>query len=266
VVDASLERIGESVRPILDARFAVRESALARSRLVIRASANAIRSLHRGELTAASDLVAEAKAILRDITGDLAAHPAILTAGFVEDAAKEYAEACLTMALFAGWDLPTPAEIAVDPVPYLHGLGEAVGECRRRLLDRLRAGDLDEAELLLATMDQIVDLLASLDYPDGMTGGLRRTTDVARSLVERSRADVTATVVQERLRLDLADYLGASEAFVSETGGPGWPGPGSADPSGPAPEGGDDEDGRAGEGDGGGDPRDDAGRVVGGGW
>lgn len=260
MVDASLERIGESVRPTLDARFAVRESALARSRLVIRASANAIRSLHRGELTAASDLVAEAKAILRDITGDLAAHPAILTAGFVEDAAKEYAEACLTMALFAGWDLPTPAEISVDPVPYLHGLGEAVGECRRRLLDRLRAGDLDEAELLLATMDQIVDLLASLDYPDGMTGGLRRTTDVARSLVERSRADVTATVVQERLRLDLADYLGASEALGPE---PGWRGPGSSRP--PEPEDGDD-DGRAGEGDGGGDPRDDAGRVVGGGW
>lgn len=210
MLDASLGRIGDAVRPVLDARFTARESALVESRRVIRASANAIRSLHRGEVAAASNLVAEARDILRAMSVDLAGHPGLLAAGFIDDAAKEYAEACLTMALFAGWDLPTAEEIAVDPVPYLHGLGEAVGECRRRLLDRLRVGDLDEAELLLGTMDQIVDLLASLDYPDGMTGGLRRTTDVARSLVERSRADVTATVVQERLRLDLADYLDGS--------------------------------------------------------
>jgi translin len=91
----------------------------------------------------------------------------------------------------------------VDPVPYLHGLGEAVGELRRRLLDLLRAGDVERAETTLEAMDGIVDLLAEMDYPDGMTNGLRRTTDVARALVERSRSDLTATVVQERLRRDL---------------------------------------------------------------
>lgn len=213
MLDASIERISESVRPTLDSRFAARELAITRSRLVIRASANAIRSLHRGELSEATALVAEARDLLRGIESELTDHPDILSAGFIGDAAKEYAEACLTMALFAGWDLPLPTEIGVDSVPYLHGLGEAVGECRRRLLDRLRDGDLDEAELLLGMMDHIVDLLASLDYPDGMTSGLRRTTDVARSLVERSRADVTATVVQERLRLDLAVYLDSSDVM-----------------------------------------------------
>ncbi|MEX1043574.1 MAG: haloacid dehalogenase, partial [Acidimicrobiia bacterium] len=91
----------------------------------------------------------------------------------------------------------------IDPVPFLHGLGETVGECRRRMLDRLRAGEIDEARRLLDSMDAIVDLLATMDYPDGMTSGLRRTTDVSRSLVERSRADLTSTVVQDRLRADL---------------------------------------------------------------
>ena len=96
--------------------------------------------------------------------------------------------------------MPGFADLGIDPVPFLHGLGEAVGELRRRLLDLLRAGDVEQAQTTLDAMDQIVDLLAEMDYPDGMTNGLRRTTDVSRALVERSRSDLTATVVQERLR------------------------------------------------------------------
>jgi translin len=110
--------------------------------------------------------------------------------------------------MITGEALPTPGDLGVDVVPFLHGLGETVGEMRRRLLDKLRGGDLAEAERLLGEMNQIVDLLASLDYPDGMTAGLRRTTDVSRALVERSRSDVTATAVQERLRAELAQRLG----------------------------------------------------------
>ena len=193
----------DDARAILDARFAVREKGIAGSRKVIRSSANGIRALHRGEWEAASVHMAEAGALLAEITAALEAHPDILYAGFVADAAKEYAEARITEALFKGEPLPGFEELGVDPVPYLHGLGEAVGELRRRLLDLLRDGEVAEAERALEEMDAIVDVLAEMDYPDGMTSGLRRTTDVARSLVERSRSDLTATVVQERLREDL---------------------------------------------------------------
>jgi len=127
----------------------------------------------------------------------------LVTHGVVVDAAKEYSEARITRAVFTGVELPGFSELGVDPVPYLHGLGEAVGEMRRRMLDMLRSERLDDAEALLVMMDDFVDQLAEVDYPDGMTNGLRRTTDVARSLVERSRSDLTATVVQERLRRDL---------------------------------------------------------------
>ena len=144
----------------------------------------------------AATLLEEATAVLRD-------HPDVLHAGFIADAAKEYAEARLTAALAARQSLPLPADLGVEVAPYLNGLGEAVGELRRRMLDLLRAGDLEDAEATLEAMDSVVELLASLDYPDGMTGGLRRTTDVARSLVERSRSDLTTTVVQERLRREL---------------------------------------------------------------
>ena len=194
----------DDARVILDARFKAREKGITGSRRVIRSSANAIRALHRGEDDRADELIGEAGDLLLEITAELADHQDILHAGFVNDAAKEYAEARITAALFRGDAVPGFDELGIDPVPYLHGLGEAVGEMRRRLLDLLRAGDLDEAQRVLDAMDRIVDLLAEVDYPDGMTSGLRRTTDVSRSLVERSRADLTATVVQERLRQDLA--------------------------------------------------------------
>lgn len=198
-----LAAVEDAVRAELDDKYRAREQALQGCRRIIQASANAIRSLHRGEGGAADALIAEAAGIIAEIEGPLEAHPDIYHAGFFYDAVKEYAEAVITAALLAGRDLPLPADVSVSAVPYLKGLGEAVGELRRSLLDHLRSGRLEEAEATFTSMEVIQDLLVGLDYPDGMTGGLRRTTDVARSLIERSRADLTTTIVQERLRADL---------------------------------------------------------------
>ncbi len=195
----------DDIRSLLDHRFAAREKAITGSRKVIRASANGIRALHRGEWSRSDDLISEAKRILDEIVGALDEHPELLHAGFVADAAKEYAEATITRAIFQHDAIPGFEDLGIDPVPYLHGLGESVGEMRRRMLDMLRDEKLEEAKSLLQHMDDIVDELATFDYPDGMTAGLRRTTDVARALVERSRSDLTATVVQERLREDLRE-------------------------------------------------------------
>lgn len=202
-VSDEFRELTEAVRPILDSRFKAREHAITTSRRVIRSSANAIRSLHRGDDDTADELIAEAKRLYHSIVQAAVDHPELLHVGYAHDAAKELSEASLTAAMFAGEPLPGHVELGVDPVPYLHGLGETVGECRRRLLDQLRAGELASAEHLLDTMDMVVDTLAALDYPDGMTNGLRRTTDVSRSLVERSRSDLTTTVVQERLRTQI---------------------------------------------------------------
>jgi translin len=197
----------DEARSILDSRFRAREAGIAGSRRIIRSSANGIRALHRDEWDAADLLITGAGDLLTEVVSTLGEHPDILHAGFVQDAAKEYAEARVTQALFLEKPIPGFAELGIDPVPYLHGLGEAVGEMRRRLLDLLRSGHLTEAQNALDAMDAIVDLLAGIDYPDGMTAGLRRTTDVARALVERSRSDLTATTVQERLRQDLSRLL-----------------------------------------------------------
>ncbi len=198
-----LDAIRDEVSDVLDSTYRAREVGLPNCRRVIRLSANAIRSLHRGEDSKAETLMSEAGELLAETVAVLTEFPGILHAGFVHDAAKEYAEARLTAALGVGSDVPGPGDLGVAVPAYLNGLGEAVGEMRRRMLDLLRAGDLDGGENALGVMDAVIELLASLDYPDGMTGGLRRTTDVARALAERSRSDLTTTMVQERLRADL---------------------------------------------------------------
>jgi translin len=206
-----LSALEDAVRLELDAKYEARELALRNCRKIIQRSANAIRSLHRGESAAARDLMDEARRLIEEAEAPLAEHSDIYHAGFFYDAVKEYAEAELTAALLSGAELPLPAELNLHAVPYLKGLGEAVGEMRRRLLDQLRGGELEAAQKTFDGMESIIDLLASLDYPDGMTSGLRRTTDVARSLIERSRADLTTTIVQERLRAELAAEHPASE-------------------------------------------------------
>lgn len=199
-----LDALEASVRAELDEKYAARELALKNCRLIIRSSANAIRALHRDERDKARALMDEVKVLIAEAEEPLSQHRDIYYAGFFYDAVKEYAEAELTAALTADERLPLPEDLGLHAVPYLKGLGEAVGELRRRQLDLLRTGQLAEAEHVFHKMEAIHDLLAALDYPDGMTSSLRRTTDVARSLIERSRADLTTTIVQERLRSQLA--------------------------------------------------------------
>ena len=198
-----LDDLETAVRAELDEKFAARELALKNCRKIIQSASKAIRALHRGDVESADALIAEGRSLIDEAEAPLKEHRDIYHAGFFYDAVKEYAEAELTRALVLHQPLPLPADLGLHAVPYLKGLGEAVGELRRRLLDQLRKGSLTEAEDTFADMEVIHDLLAALDYPDGMTSGLRRTTDVARSLIERSRADLTSTIVQERLRRQL---------------------------------------------------------------
>ena len=167
---SSLESVESIARAEFDAKFAARERGLSVSRKAIRSSANAIRAFHRGETERCEELMDEAGTLLSEAVEVLEEHPDVLFTGFVADAAKEYAEARLTYALGLDEPLPAPEELGVWVGSYLHGLGEAVGELRRRLLDLLRAGELDRAEATLQSMDEVVDLLAGLDYPESSRG------------------------------------------------------------------------------------------------
>ncbi len=198
-----LEPIGERARLYFDEKNQARERALARSREVIRASANTIRAVHRHDFARAQTLLAEARQALDSATASLIDYADVRYAGFIHDAQKEYAEAACVLALLRGQPLPGPDEVGVEWPAYLNGLGEAVGELRRFLLDDLRRNEVSLGEDLLQAMDDIYDVLVTMDYPDGITGGLRRTTDVARGVLEKTRGDLTVAMRQEGLERQL---------------------------------------------------------------
>ncbi len=198
-----LEQISENIRRDFDAQTAARDAALAQTRQLTRHCAHAIRAIHRDEgeaakveLDAASQLAQALRAGLRDF-------PDLYVAGYTQDALKEYAEASIVTALVQNGELPSPEDLNVGSATYLQGLAEAAGELRRRCLDILRHGHSEEAERLLGQMDDIYAVLVTMDYPDAVTRGLRRLTDICRSLVERTRGDMTISLRQQRLESSL---------------------------------------------------------------
>jgi translin len=208
--------LSEPVRARLVARHEAREIGLAAARDAIRAAANAIRATHRGERDRAGQLLAEARGALETATATCAPHPEVLHAGFLQDAAKEVAEAVLTRTAVEGDPLPGPEEVGVDDVSWLHGLAETVGELRRASLDHVRTGDLDAAERALDLMQEILSVLVTVDVPDGLSRGLRRATDAGRAITERTRGDLTAAAGQRELRRALDAHRQVLERVLSE--------------------------------------------------
>ena len=197
-----LAEIGPRIVEHLNEKHAAREKALRASRALIQASARSIREVHRGELAEAEERLDAARAAADEGFAGLGGHPDIEHAGFVHDAEKEYAEARATLALVSGTALPSPEELGVSAAAWLNGIAEAAGELRRTVLDRLRQGEFEGCEALLDAMDDIYSLLVTIDFPDAMTGGLRRTTDQTRGILERTRGDLTMAIVQRRATPD----------------------------------------------------------------
>jgi translin len=201
-----LDAIAERIRQAMTAKTAVREEALQLSREAIQHCAYSIRAVHRGEFDAAQDQLRQGQDRVTRMAEILQPFPDIYHAGYVQDARKEYTEANAVYALIHGDPLPSPEDLGVDGAPYLNGLGETVGELRRYALDRIRRGDVARAEEVLDWMQSIYEVLVTIDFPDAVTRGLRRTTDVTRSILERTRGDLTVAVRQEQLEQALRDF------------------------------------------------------------
>jgi translin len=196
-----------------------REKALTASRRSIRASANAIRAIHRGDFDKAGVLMDESRqAIESGRSAVQKDHPQGYFAGFLQDAQKEYAEARLTEALVTGASAPSPDELGVELAPYLNGMAESIGEGRRAILDMLRRGEVEASERILRDMEDMYDVLVSIDFPDAITGNLRRSTDVARGIMERTRGDLSMALVQRNLQRSLEEHTRAVRGDAAGSG------------------------------------------------
>lgn len=184
----------------------VRDLSLQRSRGMIRFCANSIRATHRHEYEQAEELLGQARAAADEMIQDARVYPDIYFAGYVQDALKELVEAAVTLAVVRDEPLPEPEAMGIEFPAYLNGLGEAMGEMRRFALDAVRRDETAEAERVLEVMDDVYTYLVTIDYPDGLTGGLRRTTDMVRGVLERTRGDLTTVVQQEKLQKSLREF------------------------------------------------------------
>lgn len=202
----NLETIAEKIRTNFEAKNEVRDETLQLSRELIRHCANAIRATHRGEFENAAELLATAKALASEMVDSVADYADLYHTGYTQDALKEFAEASITYALITDRPLPDPDELGVEYAAYLNGLGEAAGELRRHVLDLIRYGELERGEEILSMMDDIYGVLVTVDFPDAVTGGLRRTTDMVRGVLERTRGDLTMSLRQEKLQQALRDF------------------------------------------------------------
>jgi translin len=198
-----IEEIANRIRISFDARTTARDQALAHARILTRHCAHAIRAIHRDERAQAIENIQNAEKIVKSIQENLAEYPDLYFAGYTQDALKEYAEANIVFSLLTGGGLPEPETLGLEYATYLKGLAETAGELRRRCLDTLRQGKSETAEVLLGYMDEIYAILITMDYPDAVTGGLRRLTDIVRGINERTRGDVTISLRQEHLEESL---------------------------------------------------------------
>lgn len=201
----NLDEIGERIHGYLDEKNIARDVALQNSRTLVRNCSQAIRAVHRNDRDLAQERLRSARDLVGKLRGLLTTYPDLYFAGYTRDALKEYAEASIVYAIVGNETLPDPHDLGIEYSAYLGGLGEAAGELRRRILDILRHDDMQECERLLEVMEDIYGFLVTVDYPDALTGNLRRITDMVRGVTERTRGDLTTSIQQRELKVALRD-------------------------------------------------------------
>lgn len=208
----NLDAIIQAIDERLSAKNSVREQALNESRRLVQGASKAIRAVHRHEWEDAQRMLAELSEVARRMNEKTLAVPDLYWTGYVQDAQKEFAEAHLTFALARQEPLPAPDTLGVEDAAYLNGLAEAASEMRRYVLDLVRHGHIEEADQLLDAMEEVYSRLITIDYPHAITDNLRRTTDMLRGVLERTRGDVTVAMKQQELR----EALRSMEARLRE--------------------------------------------------
>jgi len=201
----NLDELSDRIRASFENQNKIRDEALSHSRNLTRLASRAIRAIHRDEADLAFQHLKEADMLAKSLREGLSDQPDLYFTGYAQDALKEYCEAHLTVASILNDDWPSPEDLQVEFATYLNGMSEVVGELRRRIMDIMREGHSTEVERLLNVMDEIYAQLVTMDYPDALTYGLRRRTDIARSIIERTQADVTISYRQQRLEKQIAD-------------------------------------------------------------
>ena len=183
----------------------IREQSLAISREIVRECSKSIRNIHRNDVSNAKEHIKIAQNKIEKLKNICSEISEISYAGYVLDAEREFVEAVLFYNFDVNGYIEPYKKFNVHPSSYIQGIGDTIGEWRRKALDHLRNLDIKKAETYLEIMEEGIGILNELDYPDALTGGLRRYADNARSIIERTRSDITNAFINEALRKDISN-------------------------------------------------------------
>lgn len=209
-----LEGFLDSIREEIEQDDHIRESALQLSRTAVRKCSESIKMSHRGNFEAASALVEEAYSIISEAQAEVAKSAFISKSRILDIAYQELAEAVNVLHILEKGEAVPAVEYNIPSRDYLTGLADTIGELRRAVLESLRNGRTERGVTLLAMMESIYEGLNSFDFPNALIPDLRRKSDVARTLIERTRADVTTAVRQDKLMHEIREleaHLGEEE-------------------------------------------------------
>ena len=201
-----LSDILSGLREEIDADDQIREKVLPLSRNAVRKCSESIKMTHKKEFAKAKVLVEEAYKIIDSAVSEIPSSDFVSKSKTMDIAYQELTEAANVLSLIEQEKYTAPEEYQIPSRPYLNGLADVIGELRRAALDYLRSNEVEKAERLLNSMEDILEGLQSFDYPNALVPDLRRKCDVGRSLVERTRGDLTRAVGQSRLVKELADF------------------------------------------------------------
>lgn len=190
----SLHEILVKIQEDLSEREQVREEVHKDMRKATRLSKQAIQVTHMDRFDEAEAMLKEAKELFVKLRETGKDYPYLFYSGSVGAAFEENAEAHILLTLVREGRYPSPKEIGVPVTPYVLSLGDVIGELRRRALDLIRKGSVENSEKCLEWMEHIYTELTALDDAYIIINGLRRKGDVARRLIEITRGDITIEV------------------------------------------------------------------------
>ncbi|MFX1410484.1 MAG: hypothetical protein ACFFA6_09035 [Promethearchaeota archaeon] len=195
----SLKNIFSELTESLDKLDHDREKILKMSRIIIRDCSIAIKNIHRKEFEQYEEKIQSVKNNHEKLELLVNKNPGIFYK-YLKTPEQEYAEAVSFYSIILKKDLPSPIEMKIDPLNYALGLADVVGELRRYALDNIRNSQVKELNKTLESMDEIYSNLFSIDYPSGLTQDLRQKTDRARSIIEKTRGDISISLQMDSLK------------------------------------------------------------------
>jgi len=195
----NLQKIFSEITESLELLYQDREEILKLSRSIIRDCSIAIKNIHRKEFNKFQEKLNSIKIDHQSLVKLVDKNLGVFFK-YLKTPEQEYAEAIAFYSIINKKNIPTPLELRINPLNFILGLADVIGELRRYALDNIRNSQFEDLNDILEGMDEIYTYLFTIDYPSAVTQDLRHKVDVARNIIEKTRGDISLAIQMDDLK------------------------------------------------------------------